>query len=89
MCLIRENARCNAERVVEKFADDRDWDPRAKLAMKAAFETAIDPTVAAKIRNRAARVVLEWLVPKPVATKAIKAAGDPATLLEWLRDGTD
>jgi hypothetical protein len=88
LSLIRENARCNAERVVERVTDD-DWDWRAKLAMQALFALALDPTLPAKIRIRAARTVLEYLAPKPVAEKAITAAGDPVRLLEQMRDGLD
>jgi hypothetical protein len=88
LSLIRENARCNAERVTEEVTDDWD-DYRAVLAMQAVCELAFDPTVPTKVRLSAARTVLKWTVPKPVARQALKAGGDPIGLMDWLLDRTE
>ena len=81
LTLIRENARCNAERVVDKVTDD-DWDSRAKFAMSHLLEMVFDPTIPVSERLTAAKIALMYLVPMPGA-QAIQAE-DPITWLTRL-----
>jgi hypothetical protein len=85
LTLIRENARCQAERVVGRVTDN--WDPRARLALQATYEIALDTTVPLQVRFQAARMVLEWLVPKPMIKAALRSV-DPIALLQRLSEGT-
>jgi hypothetical protein len=65
---LRRNAQTDAERIMERLADERVFVPdcrEARIAMTALVATILDPTMPPRHKIEAARAVLTYTSPRP------------------------